>query len=159
VGVWKPTKDGKIECTRHEATFPKGGVCALCAVDPPPASSDGAPAAKKRRPRRGKLASTADHEAAFMAIAELADEWARQEDEDARNWVPPAGDVKVVGGPSRGTAAKLLDVSIKARRAACALAQAREDWANTERLEKAARELNEAGGRMRVRAASAEVRH
>lgn len=129
---------GGVLCTRHDQTFPKGKACALCFSDPPPPEVEKKPARARRR--RG-VVSPADHERSFLEIAELAMEWAEAENEAAENWVPPSDDVKVVGGPSRSTAAKLLDCSIKARRAACQLAQWREDWERTDKLEKAALEL------------------
>lgn len=156
MGVWIPTKDG-LRCTRHDESFAKGAVCSRCSVDPPPDKDMAASKRPARARRRGKVPSPIDHEREFNAIADLALTWAKEEDEDARNWEPPPGDVKVVGGPSRSTAAKLLDCSIKARRAACALAQWREDWENTERLEKSARALAER--RENRSPSAAEVRH
>jgi hypothetical protein len=111
-------------------------------VDPPSAEE----AEKQHAPfdvaAAATLPTTLDHEREFVRIAELALAWAQIENDDAVNWVPPSG-VKVVGGPSRGTAAKLLDCAIKARRAAHAAAREREDWVNTDRLERAAAELNQ----------------
>lgn len=140
MGVWEPTKNGQ-RCRRHNEEFAKGGCCPMCPSDPPTDAEMAQTSRPKRAKRRRGLQSVDDHEREFVAIAELAAAWAREEDEAARNWIPPDGDVKVVGGPSRGTAAKLLDCSIKARRAAAELARWREDWDNTERLEKAAAEL------------------
>ncbi len=156
-GVWRPTKDGKIQCVKHAEIFAKGAICAMCSIDPPTAKEMAVVAATVKKPRKKGLPSSEDHEREFVAAAELAMEWAIEEDRSARDWVPPAGDVKVVGGPSRGTAAKLLDCSIKARRAAAEFARARENEIATERLERAARELNDRG-LMRAGTAS-EARH
>jgi hypothetical protein len=162
VGVWTPTRSGDIRCTKHDETFAKGKVCSRCAIDPPTEKEMAKGAKRARPPRRRGLPSPEDHEREFLAIAELAMEWAKHEEAAAGRLVPGSEDDEegggFVAGPSRSTAAKLLDCSIKARRAAVQLAQWREDWERTDVLEKAAREVT---GRRedRQRQDRAEVRH
>jgi len=143
VFVWVPEKDG-VRCMRHDMRFAKGGACPACFSDPPPAEAD-----EERSPHdraaTSDLPATHDHERAFIRMAELAEDWAIAEEAAAARWVPdPGGDEdsgSMKEGPSRSIAAKLLDTAIKARRAAHACARQREDWENTERVEKSARAL------------------
>jgi hypothetical protein len=160
VGVWKPTKDGQL-CTKHGETFPKGRVCSLCPIDRPTVEEVAA-AEAARPPMASSVPSTADHEEAF---AQDAARWAgvrellleRVEKIVARK-KPRKGDEAAICFLVN-SAAKAQAELTKARRAGAARADKREDWEATEKLERAARELDQFTGPMRVRTAASEVHH
>jgi hypothetical protein len=136
VSTWRPTKTG-IYCTAHDEHFPKGRDCQICAIEKPaPAALESAP-----DPAIAGLPSAADHERAFLAVAETAERWAH----DVVNAGPEGDDEGEMPRPSHGTAAKLLDCAIKARRAACELTRWREDWARTKETERQAALLRQRG--------------
>ncbi len=136
--VWIPDPAG-TKCTRHQVVFQKGGACAHCYSDPPPVD-DGADAEIDELERLAEgLPTTFDHEREFNRLADLAAEWAVAEEAAAARWIPDEDSVS--NGPSRSTAAKLLDTAIKARRAAHTCARQREDWILTKKTERAARDL------------------
>lgn len=134
MSAWRPTRDGRIHCTRHDETFPRGRQCKGCDSDPPPKERE-----DEQQPETDVL-SVADHERRFCELADLAERWAQDEADGGGEQ-----------GPNRSTAQRLLDTAIKARRAAAELARAREDWQSVERLERTVQLLH--------RRAPAEARH
>jgi hypothetical protein len=123
---WRPAKGqpGKIECSKHRQVFVIGEHCAFCT----PADSDDrdkvteASALAVEAARR-KLPSILDHEQKWNRLARKLERLG-----DDRN---------------DGMKVKLYDAAIKARRAATAICEWRENWVRIERSERLA--LGESG--------------
>lgn len=121
MGAWEHVGNGVVRCTRHGEEFPVGHQCLGCIEDPPPA--DVAKRARRESPTLAK------HERALVMIARQAKTFADEVFAGTRP-VGEKADPSMVG-------AKLLDVSIKARRAAIDLARDREAQERVDRIEAA----------------------
>jgi len=140
VPPWVPRGD-KTYCTTHDEEFPRGRVCpvgncrtgAVVADERPKLDATGLP-------------TTIDHERWFVEISDELHQLAQETGED---------------GPSANERVKAYDGAIKARRAAVECARRREDWEETERLERAVHELHARRDPARVNTPSAQgpVRH
>ena len=119
MGVWRHRDDGQVECLRHGLVFPMAHECADCITDPPPDEAGPPPAEYTY--------GLIEHEREFERVAKVASGLADE----------VVSGVRAVGERSdpMTVAAKLMDVSIKARRAAAELCQGREAQQRVERLE------------------------
>ena len=117
---WLPKGDGTLlECSAHGETFSRLGSCPRCAENAPrlPTTIDHEPVEAPVGCR-----SVQAHEERFTALAEAFEEAA------ARHAADPKGNLT--------NAARVLDVALKARRAAMELALQREDRAHVRWLER-----------------------
>lgn len=128
MGAWRHRDDGQVECLRHGAVFPSGHECASCVTDPPPADveSDEPP---------DYTYDLVKHERAFRRTAQRADRLAGEVVSGKRTVGERAEPLMVV--------AKLLDVAIKARRAAAELCAKREAQQRVEGLELRLRQFHD----------------
>lgn len=131
MGVWRHRDDGQVECLRHGAVFPSAHECAACVADPPPVEGESAPPELTN--------DLAGHEAAFERTARRADRLAAEVASGKRTVNERTEPLAIV--------AKLLDVAIKARRAAAELCEKREAQQRIEGLERALRKFHAAEAR------------
>ncbi len=129
MGVWRHRDDGQVECLRHASVFPPGHECSECVTDPPPVdgSADAEPV---------YTYDLAQHEQAFEALAVQAREFAEAVADGSRSLVSDRSEPMMV-------VAKLMEVSIKARRAAVELCAKREAQQRVEGLELRLRQFHD----------------
>lgn len=118
---WRPIEGGKVVCTKHDKVFRPGPeVCPSCGLDEAQEFSDQLAEPIDDGIREG-LPNCLEHEA---WLVKLSNDMLRL--------------AKKLRGPTLVAARiKAVDAAIKARRAALELARRREDWAMTQRLERA----------------------
>lgn len=129
MGVWRHRDDGQVECLLHASVFPPGHECSECVTDPPPGdnSADVEPVYTYYLAR---------HEQAFEALAVQAKEFAEAVADGSRSLVSNRSEPMMV-------VAKLMEVSIKARRAAVELCAKREAQQRVEGLELRLRQFHD----------------
>jgi hypothetical protein len=109
--------DGKLRCERHRTVFGPLETCAGCTTDPGPAISADEHDEDIPEPPEGCVSAN-EHERRFTKLADDAEKLAGKQKKSA------------------ATAAKLLGEAIKARRAASALARAREELELVKQLDR-----------------------
>lgn len=143
---WVP--DGSVfHCTDHDERFKRGRVCPQCTSGGDEQLAVSADATD--------LPIVAEYERKFLTIGEKALGMV-----DGALAAQPSGDDDDGGASGFGTAAKLLDTSIKAFRAGMECARYREDWKSIPMLRKLLADVKRERAQLVAdRRAGAEVRH
>lgn len=121
--TWERTESGLLRCTAHNTTFGALETCKACSAPRAPDVIDLAADAPAPVTAPAGCATSEEHERQFCALATKCEELADGLALDGEN-------------ANGSTVVKLLDAAIKARRAASALAKAREDDAFVADLER-----------------------
>jgi hypothetical protein len=137
MGTWT-VRDGHCFCSDHSESFPKGAVCPQCVATGSVAQASSVARIPFDLAAAAKLPTTIDHEQAFVELAVSAEKWARESLQPVRRGRPKKNATPKL---AHATGLKLLDLAIKARRAAHACARQREDWLQTESAVEAATAL------------------